>query len=309
MTTPVAHQGSPDLETQPARTGRGWRLAPRIMIAVAILGMVAISFAAPAAIKLVTMVTLGITALIVALGRYGWRLTGAYTIVAFIVGNIFENLSIKTGVPFGHYHYPGDSLRIIDFPVLIGILYVFLGLICWFTASALLDGADQRLGDHSDSARQINVVALPALAAALMAMYDTGSDSTASTVFHTWEWEQGGGVFGVPLSNFLGWWLVTYIFFQIFALILASRPQLPTPKVEGREPLAIGTAAFFLLGASSLPAFLTTSHDMVTDFGGQVWSVAALNETMLTFNIFSTVVIAGLAAVKLLRNDIALRQR
>jgi hypothetical protein len=80
------------------------------------------------------------------------------------------------------------------------------------------------------------------------------SDSTASAVSHAWVWEQGGGVFGVRLTNYLGWWLVT-------------------------------------------------------DLGGQVWSVHALNETMLTFNIFSTVVIAGLAAVKLLRNDIALRQR
>jgi uncharacterized membrane protein len=305
MTTPVAQQGSPQLHHHD-QTGGAWRLAPRIMLVVAIIGMVAISFADPPAIKIVTMVALGITAVLVAIGRYGWRLTGVYVIVAFVVANIFENLSISTGFPFGHYHYPGNSLRIINFPVVIGLLYCFLGLICWFTASALLDGVDRRLADRSDPARRINVVALPALAAALMAMYDVGSDSNASTVFQTWVWERGGGVFGVPLVNYLGWWLTTYIFFQIFALILASRQQLPTAKVEGREPLAIGTAAYFLLGASSLLAFLTSSNDMVTDLGGRIWSVSALNETMLTFNIFSTVVIAALAAVKLLRNDIAL---
>ncbi len=52
------------------------------------------------------------------------------------------------------------------------------------------------------------------------------TDAKASTVRQTWVWEQGGRYFGVPETNFLGWWLVTYLFFQCFALYLrfANKP-------------------------------------------------------------------------------------
>jgi uncharacterized membrane protein len=66
---------------------------------------------------------------------------------------------------------------------------------------------------------------LPALAAALMAGFDLDVDSVASTVAHAWIWEQGGSVFGVPWANYLGWWLVSFLFSQGFAAFLASRHQ------------------------------------------------------------------------------------
>lgn len=279
-------------------------VAPRLLLVLAVVGMVAVSFAAPTAISLVTMFLLGATIVVVAFARYGWRLTVTYLVMTFIVANVFENLSISTGFPFGHYHYPGTSLRIIDFPVMIGVLYCLLGLICWLTASALLDGADLRLARRG-AGRRIEVVALPALAAALMALYDLGSDSAASTLSHSWVWEQGGGVFGVPLVNYLGWWFVTYVFFQIFALVLATRPTEVQPTVQGREPLAIATAAYFLLGAAGLTRYLTASADAVVDLAGVSWDPRAMTETLLAINIFGTVLIAALAAVKLLRNDVA----
>lgn len=306
---PLAHPRPRIPDRDPVRAGRAWAIVPRALLGVTVLAMLVVSFTAPDAIRLVTMLLVGVTVLVVAAGRYGWRLTGVYVLVAFAVGTIFENISISTGFPFGHYHYPGDSPRIGGFPIMIGLLYALLGLICWLTASTLLDGADQRLADRGDAVRRINIVAMPVLSAALMAMYDLGSDSSASTIANTWVWERGGGIFGVPWTNYLGWWFVTYVFFQIFAIILASRPQLPAPKVVGREPLVIGSAAYFLIGAASLVGFATSSSGMVTDLGGQVWSEHALNETLFTINVFGTVVMAGLAAIKLGRNDLARSNR
>src|SRR5260370_36463560 len=40
---------------------------------------------------------------------------------------------------------------------------------------------------------------------------------------HRWIWEQGGGYFGVPLTNYLGWFFTVYVFFQLFALSLRWR--------------------------------------------------------------------------------------
>jgi putative membrane protein len=35
-------------------------------------------------------------------------------------------------------------------------------------------------------------------------------------------WTNPGAYFGIPVAKFLGWFLVVYIFFQIFALYLSQ---------------------------------------------------------------------------------------
>lgn len=161
------------------------------------------------------VIIVGIPFAILAAGRrYGWRLGEIYLAITLTVASAFENLSISTGFPFGHYPYPASSgvdLRIGHFPVMVALFYCALGMICWLVAAALLDGADRRLADRTDHARRVNIAAMPILAAALMTMYDLGSDSVSSTIKHTRVWEHGGGVFGVPWTNYLGSFFVTYV--------------------------------------------------------------------------------------------------
>jgi len=290
-------------------TRTGWRLAPRIGLALAAAAMVTAGILAPAAILLVAIGCLGAVTAIVAVGRYGWRPAVLFYLTSFVISTVFENLSITTGFPLGHYHYPGNGLRIWHFPILVGLIYGLLGMIVWLTTSTLLDGADLRLADRHDHARPINVIAVPALAAALMTMYDLGSDSAISTINGTWVWENGGGVFGVPWTNYLGWWLVCYLIFQPFALLLARRTRPLPVRVGGREPLAIGVIGYFLLGAASLAGFVTAAPGTTTDLGGQAWSLHALHETLFTINLFGTIVIAALAGIKLARNDLAAQPR
>jgi len=95
--------------------------------------------------------------------RYGWRTLSVYTAIALVVSFSLENLSIATGFPFGRYHYAMHGPYLGKVPVLIGVIYVALGYVCWITASVLLDGADQRLG-RTNRPRRVDVVALPALA-------------------------------------------------------------------------------------------------------------------------------------------------
>lgn len=256
-------------------------------------------------------------ALIHGVRRYGWRTLLFFLIVTLMVGNFFENLSVSTGFPFGHYHYTGHP-QLIHVPVEIGPIYFGLGYICWQVANTLLDEADSRLGGSSGSvAGRVEVVALPMLAAALMTMFDLGVDSIASTVKRIWVWERGGGVFGVPYTNYLGWWFVTYVFFQIFALYLvkrqpasvsASTSVLASVRTEGRGVLAQNVLFYGALGLSSVPYFIGASGDMVKDGASVSWSGHAINETMMTINLFGMVFAAFLAAVKLARNDLALRR-
>src|SRR5258708_17678046 len=65
-----------------------------------------------------------------------------------------------------------------------------------------------------------------------MVGWDRGMDPTSSTIRHLWIWEQGGGYFGVPLTNYLGWFFTVYVFFQVFALYLRFR----NASREGEKP-------------------------------------------------------------------------
>lgn len=237
--------------------------------------------------------------------RYGWRRFLAFFAVTFVVSNAFENLSIVTGFPFGNYHYTGDP-KLLHVPIFIGPIYFGLGYLSWLTASTVLDRADERL-DWRERTGKVNVVALPALAAAVMTMFDVASDSQAATVIEMWTWHDGGGVFGVPYTNYLGWWLVTYIFFQTFALILAppqTRDSQPTTVVVPgslTQPVLIYAA----LGLTSIPYFFTAEPGTVIDMTGTPWSISAINETMMTINIFTVVTVALLALTKIARGDTA----
>ncbi|MEU4245857.1 carotenoid biosynthesis protein [Amycolatopsis sp. NPDC026612] len=280
----------------------GWTVAGRVLVAIA-------------ALVVVVQPVLGITtpvvmffaiplAVVLARRRYGWRMTGLFFAVTFVVANAFENLSISTGFPFGGYHYPGGGPRIGDFPIQVAVAYCSLAMVCWLTTAALFDNADRSLGDRGNRARRVDIVVLPVVAAALMTMFDLGADSVSATIQKNWIWDRGGAVFGVPWTNYLGWWFVTYVFFQIFALVLAGRRRSVDPSLDNRqsEPVALAVAIYFLLAATTMVLFFTQAGRTVTDAAGHTWSTDDIYGTMFTFNLFGPVVIVVIAVTRIIRS-------
>jgi len=235
--------------------------------------------------------------------RYGWPRYLTFFAVTFVVSNAYENLSIMTGFPFGHYHYTGGP-KLFYVPVMVGLLYCGLGYISWMTTSTLLDRADERLNWRERTGR-VNTVALPAIAASVMTMFDVATDAQASTIGHTWIWENGGGVFGVPYTNYLGWWLVTYTFFQIFALLLsraqtqAANPGAAVTPGSLLQPVLLYAAT----GLATISTFFTTKPGTTIDATGVTWSLTAINETAMTISIFTVITVAALALAKIARGD------
>jgi putative membrane protein len=194
------------------RTTILWVLAAAY--AAALVANIGFGLAIPIGIVLLLSVAF---ALVHGAARYGWRGIAAFIVICLVVSNILENTSILTGFPFGHYHYT-DQLgpRLFLVPLLIGPAYFANGYLAWVLGNVLV-------GEVRRESSAFTTFAGPFVASFLMVMWDLTLDPRASTIEHQWIWEQGGGYFGVPLTNYLGWFFTVYVFLQLFALWVRFR--------------------------------------------------------------------------------------
>jgi uncharacterized membrane protein len=191
--------------------------------AVVALGLVITAFI-PGLRPLLIVLQVGF-ALLHGARRYSWRAIGVFVVAGLVISNILENLSIATGFPFGHYHYTGGG-KILQVPWFIGLAYLATGYLAWVVATVLL-------GDVRRNSPWLTTIGTPVIAAFAMTAWDLALDPGASTIRQTWIWENGGGFFGVPLVNFLGWTFTVYLFMQAFALTCATAARYPPPSKTG----------------------------------------------------------------------------
>jgi uncharacterized membrane protein len=222
--------------------------------------------------------------------RYGWRAIGVFVAAGLIISNILENLSIQTGFPFGHYHYTGGG-KIFQVPWFIGPAYLATGYLAWIVATVLL-------GDVRRNSSWLTTIGTPVIGAFAMTAWDLAFDPTTSTVNQAWIWENGGGFFGVPLVNFLGWTLTVYLFMQVFALYLRNRG----PATQADQPTAGDLQAILLYAATTASyfvTFFTADHTTVTDATGAVWRTADIYETSVLLTVYGMLFMTLLAVLRL----------
>ncbi len=155
--------------------------------------------------------------------RYGGEALWRFTIIVFAIAWIFETLSVLTGFPFGHYHYTELMAPFLwHVPVFVLPAYLLMAYASWSLATLLLN----RRGARPDRAV---LYAAPVLAALAMVAWDLSMDILRSTVEQRWIWVDGGPHFGIPVSNYLGWFGVTWLMFQCFAVYLRDAPVRDLP--------------------------------------------------------------------------------
>jgi uncharacterized membrane protein len=219
-------------------------------------------------------------ALIHGAASYGWRGALTFAGLCVVVGNLFENLSIRTGFPFGHYSFTERmGPKILQVPILLGLAYVGMGYLSWTVARVVL-------GVRRRGLMGWRVAALPLLASVGMTSWDVGMDPIWSTVGHLWIWRQGGAYFGVPLSNYFGWLLTNYVVYQLFALWLVRAREGRTSNltVESEKgiaedlPQGYWRTAVIFYGVSAAGNLLleipTPRHPVVSDAAGTAWRVS-----------------------------------
>ena len=236
--------------------------------------------------------------------RYPWKGIAIFIVITLIVSGIMENLSILTGFPFGHYYYT-DALgpRVTLVPILIFPSYIAFGYLAWVLSMVIV-------GRVHRGSTIFTTVAVPLVASFMMVAWDLSLDPIASTINQTWIWTQGGGYFGVPISNFLGWSLTVYIFFQLFALYVRKSGYTdPDPAIPITHYLQIilvymWTGVGFVLNYPFRP-----TNTQITDAVGHIWQTSDIYETTAISAIYTMIFISILVLAILFKDRLVQKRR
>jgi len=177
-------------------------------------------------------------------------------IVGFIAW-LAEFIGHTTGLPFGNYQYTRVlQPQINGVPLLIPLAWFMLLPSAWAIAEVIT-------GNRKNTKKQ--KLAYIAVSAAALTAWDFFLDPQM-VQWNFWQWQQPGAYFGIPLVNYMGWFLVAAL------ITLVIRPA-PLPK----RPLmliyaivwflqSIGQAAFWGQPGPAVVGFLTMGSMMLLAF-------------------------------------------
>jgi uncharacterized membrane protein len=126
-------------------------------------------------------------------------------------------------------------------------------------------------------------------------------DPSASTLGQWWIWHQGGGFFGVPLTNYLGWYFTVLTFMLIFSLYLrAYGPEQPLPQPKGYYLQA--AAMYAVVALDFVAGYLVHgSSEPLIDAAGVTWRSGDIRETAALTSLLTMMFVVAVATVKILR--------
>lgn len=234
--------------------------------------------------------------------RYGFKKMLAFLAICVGVSVALENTSVLTGFPFGHYHYtdvlPGP--RIYFVPLVIILAYFSSGYCSWVLANIILDNPDENPKSNYFK------FAVPLITAFIMTMWDVCMDPRTATIAKFWIWHDGGGFFGVPLSNYLGWFICVWLYAQLFALYLSKTAEIISTKVK-KSYWYQAICLYFIIGLSQLYPFIFfnmfNKSEPVTDAIGKVWQTCDIRETAVILFLYTMLFVSVFSFMKIYRKD------
>src|SRR5512137_3787 len=168
----------------------------------------------------------------------GWRRTMLFTVAGYLIAFGSEWLSINTGFPYGWYYYIDTTshkeLWIAGVPFFDSLSYVFLAYCSYATALFIVSPLrgwrwDLVTLETRAIRRSFAVVFLGSL---LQVFLDIIIDPVAlqgSRWFlgQIYGYREAGCHFGVPISNYLGWWGVSFLLVLALQIIDRRRGKKP----------------------------------------------------------------------------------
>jgi putative membrane protein len=199
--------------------------------------------------------------------RYGKKNMLIFFMITAGVAYLFENINVATGWPAGSYSYT-SNLGFLPVPFVIVFNYFTMGYLSWMTSQILT-------ANYAEKLKGKQILILPLVAAFIMVMWDLGMDPINSTILDLYIWDVPGPYFGVPIMNFVAWFVVVFIFFQLFALYISKYDNINSEKVSkisnkpywSEAPVTYGIMGLYnILFVISFRNDLTISMALITVF-------------------------------------------
>jgi uncharacterized membrane protein len=266
-----------------------------LSVAINLAGAFLADAGVPAIMALVMTLPLAAFAVVHGSAMYGPRTMVMFAAICLTVTYLIEHAGVATGIPFGDYSYSdmlGPKLFLV--PIVVGPAYVGMGYLSWMMACALLGPPPQRPGSH-------RMFATPLIGSFALAAWNLSYDPLISTVRGGWIWNEGGAYFGVPVLNFVGWFLTAYAFFQLFALCLRNKADgvaslsIPRSRAYWLQPVVLYASIPCIIVLSALT---TTSAEFVSDPAGVVWRIRDIYAVCALVSVFSMGALAVLALIR-----------
>ena len=201
---------------------------------------------------------------------YGWKGAAALFAAGYVLGFAAECTSIHTGFPFGFYdHTDVLGMKLAKVPLFIPFGFFAITYLAWCIARLIVEDGRGR-----------SMLWTPIVTGLIATSFDVATDAIGATVYGHWIYRHPTGIFGVPLTNYLGWILTTWAIGLAFSLI--------APRFERTPPMADKSfwaqpPAFWAIAALQFPlsyyvlGFGADSTEVVTR-GAQSWRVADIYE-------------------------------
>ena len=270
-----------------------WTLVVIFVLWIAGLKALAVHILPIAAVSFTEQLLLTAFFIAHALGYYSGSEVAFFAVTNVIVSNLFENLSILYGFPFGYYHHTAGP-KLFNVPYLVTLIYLGLGYISWMVAQVLLRRTRYR------SWRGIVYVA-PLIAAFVFSCWDLCIDPIYGTIYRAFVYNKPGVWFGTPGGNYFGWLLTTYIFYLPFCLYLRRHnEQAETERVEpGRSYWLQPVLLYLVIAAGVILVDVNGASANITLANGKVWNSGDIYGASTLVTIFTMVFISLLAVVNL----------
>ena len=219
--------------------------------------------------------------------RYGFKNTVIFFLITVIVSFSLEAFSMQTGFPLSYHYNLASPIPIVLFglPVIVIFAYFGAGYICWTLSHVLT-------GQYSKKLEGKQIFIVPFVAAFIMVMWDIIMDPIASTVLSQWVWQTPGAYFGVPLTNFLTWFVTVFIFYQIFALYLSKYDRIQPQKMKTLTSKPFWIEASVVYGLIGLYPILVSVpiHNDIT-------------VSMSLVTVFTMIFVALISFITIMNND------
>lgn len=233
--------------------------------------------------------------LLAAVTHLGWKKTLWFTVIGYLIAFLSELSSINIGIPYGWYYYidatKGKELWMAGVPFFDSLSYVFLSY-CSYT-TALLTVSPLKTGRWDLITLESRAIRRSFAVLVLASFYQVFLDIIIDPVAlqgHRWflgqiyGYREAGIHFGVPLSNYIGWLLVSFILvFALQRIDAGVATGVEKPQGVAKLPFRslLGPVLYVSVLVFNLAITISIGEDLIALTGILIFTLPVLIVTVL----------------------------